>query len=99
VKFTEEEHERIARDARESGKSIPTLLKIAYFAGRQLRILMSKEDQTAWFRELRSCGNNLNQIARKLNAGAEAGWHHELVLISAALQSLQAKVCAVSGRR
>lgn len=99
VRLSEEEHARISQDAKASGRSIPHLLKFAYFAGRQVRLLVDKEEQAKWFRELRACGNNLNQIARRINGGVEAGWHQELEVIARTLVSLETLVLGAHGRR
>ena len=69
VRFNEEEYERLVSDACVTGKSIPVLLKDEYFKGPRTVPLMGSEDQRATLAELRRIGNNINQIARHLNAG------------------------------
>ena len=68
VRFTDQELAQIQRDELARGRSIPALLKEAYFGRRPTAILMTQEDQKAWLSELRHQGNNLNQIARQVNA-------------------------------
>lgn len=85
VRFTDSELAQIERDELVRGVSIPVLLKEAYFGGRPTMILMSQEDQKAVLTELRHQGNNLNQIAKKVNAGISSGMWQELGSIRRAI--------------
>ncbi|MEK7692456.1 MAG: MobC family plasmid mobilization relaxosome protein [Bdellovibrionota bacterium] len=69
VRFTEHEYRRLIRDQAASGHSIPWLLKTAYFARGIAPPTLDPETRKAALRELRYIGNNLNQIAKKVNAG------------------------------
>lgn len=77
VRFTAEEYQRIEADAEIFGKSIPTLLKEKYFNGPRVLPLLAKEDLEKLFGELGRVGNNLNQIARRINSGIRAGFAGE----------------------
>lgn len=77
VRLTEEEFERILRESQATGLSLPKLLKQRYFKSSPLKVLMSKEERHALAAELRRIGNNVNQIARRMNSGALEGWHPE----------------------
>ena len=99
VKFTAAEYEKISEDARVVGKSIPTLLKVAYFTGRRVRVLMNKDDQKQWHRELQHWGNNLNQLARRVNAGLMEGWYEEFQKVNEALQRIKSLVVGAYGSR
>ena len=90
VRFTDVEIAALERDELVRGVSIPALLKEAYFSGRPTAILMSKEDQKAILTELLRQGNNLNQIARHLNAGIIANAKQELANIGRALTGMTA---------
>jgi len=97
VYFDESEYKQISEDSLHTGKSIPALLKIAYFPSRRVRVLMNKEDQERWYKELRHWGNNLNQLARKVNTGIMAGWYEEFKLIKAAVDRIERLVVGVYG--
>ena len=99
VKFSADEYEKINADANLAGITIPMLLKTAYFSGRRVRILMDKENQKDWYRELRHWGNNLNQLARKVNAGLMTGWYEEFQLVRTMLDRIEKLVVGTYGNR
>ena len=78
VRFNEDEFARIEEDSANTGKSIPTLLKEKYFGGPRPLPLISKEDLKRHFGELGRIGNNMNQLARRLNSGIREGFVEEL---------------------
>ncbi|MGK5082978.1 plasmid mobilization relaxosome protein MobC [Bdellovibrionota bacterium FG-1] len=64
VRFERDEYLRMIRDRIETGKSIPWLLKTAYFRGGISAPALDAETRKAVRRELAAIGNNLNQLAR-----------------------------------
>jgi hypothetical protein len=92
VRFNIKEHAQLLKDERTRGMSIPALLKEAYFRGRPTAIIMSQEDQKTVMTELLRQGNNLNQIARKLNAGIANGLQQEIEAIRRSLNALAALI-------
>lgn len=78
VRFSAVEYQQIETDSVNTGKSIPTLLKERYFNGPRPVPLVSKEDVAKILGELGRIGNNLNQIARRLNCGIRAGFAEEI---------------------
>lgn len=97
VRFTEDEFKQVSEDSKATGRSIPTLLKTAYFVHRRVRVLMSKDDQDRWFAELRRWGNNVNQIARRVNSDLMDGWHKEFQQVKQALAKIEKLVVDVYG--
>lgn len=85
VRFTEEEYARLKEEVTLSGLTIPRLLKDAHFRRQPLKLFLCHEDREAVFSELRRIGNNVNQIARRVNSGLLDGWYPEF---QAAVQSL-----------
>jgi len=76
VRFTEREYAQIEKAQRETGLSIPDLLKHAYFKHAHLmRPLFTKEQVEGIMVELRRQGNNLNQITKQINSGLRTGWN------------------------
>ena len=78
VRFTDEEIARIEEDSLKTGWSIPTLLKERYFKGPRPLPLISEEDVKQHFAALGRIGNNMNQLARRLNSGIREGFVEEL---------------------
>lgn len=99
VKFSDDEFNKIKSDSQLTGKSIPALLKLAYFSGRRATLLMSKSDQEQWFKELRHWGNNLNQIAKRVNSGLMDGWYEDFELVRKGLKAIENMVLGVYGSR
>ena len=76
VRFTESEFALVEQAQRETGLSIPDLLKKAFFKHQNLlRPLLSKEQVEQIMVELRRQGNNLNQMAKQINSGLREGWN------------------------
>ena len=69
VRFTPEQFRRVMRDKLETGKSIPWLLKAAYFSRGISPPVLDAETRKTVRRELGYIGNNLNQLARAMNMG------------------------------
>ena len=97
VKFTPAEYREISDDARSEGKSIPVLLKNAYFKRIRTTILMKPDDEARWFKELRYWGKNLNQIAKVVNCGVMNGWHEEIPLILRSIKGIEQKILGIYG--
>jgi hypothetical protein len=77
VRFGDEEYCKIEEDSINTGKSIPSLLKERYFSGPRPLPLFSKSDLEKLVTELGRIGNNMNQIARRVNSGIRAGFAGE----------------------
>ena len=77
VRFTDAEYDRIKEEAQLSRQSIPRLLKASHFRARKLKLLLDGSERGWVCSELRRIGNNVNQIARKVNSGALEGWYSE----------------------
>lgn len=99
VYFAENEYKQISEDSCATGKSIPALLKLAYYSSRRVRVLMHKDDQEKWFRELRQWGNNLNQLAKRVNSGLMEGWYEEFKTVRDAINRIEALVVGAYGNR
>ena len=99
VYFTEDQYTEIHSDSVASGLSVPHLLKNAYFPNRRVRILMPKEEQERWIKELRHWGNNLNQLAKRVNAGFLKDWYPEFSLIKSSIDRVEKMVLGIYGSR
>jgi hypothetical protein len=64
VRFTESEYRRIVRDQLETGKSIPWLLRTAYFKNGISAPTLDADTRKTCLRELAYIGNNLNQLTK-----------------------------------
>lgn len=78
VRFTKEEYDRIKSDSYAVGQSIPTLLKERYYNGPQMVPLLKKEDLHSMRAELGRIGNNINQIAWRVNSGIREGFEEQI---------------------
>ena len=88
VRMSASEYSRIERDSIKSGKPIPELLREAYFSKPPLKVLFQKEDLITLRKDLNKIGNNINQVARKLNSGFMHGWNNTLELVLEQFQTL-----------
>lgn len=84
VRFRNDEYARIAQDSVNSGKSIPQLLKEKYFRKSSPMPLLNKPDVALLRTELSRIGNDINQIARRINSGVRAGFYDEVSSLQAA---------------
>ncbi len=69
VRFSAEEYLILKKDELLIGKSIPWLLKTAYFKNGIAPPLLDAETRRAVRRELAYIGNNINQLAKNVNSG------------------------------
>ena len=97
VRCTQEEYDQITADEKTTGLSAPALLKRRYFQGKSASVLLPPEERKEWFTELKRWGNNLNQVARKVNSGIMGGWQAEILEIYRMLASIENKVVSVYG--
>ncbi len=90
VRFTETERRRILKMKSALGLSIPDILKRNTFSRSDLESpLFTREDADRIIVELKRIGNNLNQIAAKINSGLMTGWSQALSGILAEILSLR----------
>ena len=99
VRLSEPEHQRIRKEQQITGKSIPWLLKNAYFKGPLCVPLMGVEEQRALLVELRRIGNNINQIAKKINSGFREGWNEEFNQLCQQVSIVRQYIAGIYGGR
>jgi hypothetical protein len=75
VRFSQEEYSEVKDESEKLRKTIPTLLKDSYFGRLPTKVLISREELTEIRKDLNRIGNNINQVAKKLNSGLMQGWH------------------------
>lgn len=98
VRFTEKELLIVQRMQRETGLSVPDLLKKALFRRVDLvRPLLSKDDVERIMVELRRQGNNINQIAKQLNSGLSQGWNQSFNSLVSAYVSIRHMISVNNG--
>ena len=90
VRFTPDEYDQILEDERIADKSAQELLKRAYFGKGPLVILMTDDDKDRMCSQIHRIGNNVNQIARKINSGFSYGFNKEIEDVRAQLTALLA---------
>lgn len=88
VRMSTKEYLQIVKESDLTGRSIPKLLREAYFGRPPQKVLMNKEDLMILRRDMNKIGNNLNQIARKINSGFMHGWNNTLELVLEQFQIL-----------
>lgn len=86
VRFTPHEYRKLLRDQLLTGRSIPWLLKTRYFQGELKPPAFDYETSRAILRQLAGIGNNLNQIAKRVNSGLFVGIQEQ---VSAAIKLLK----------
>ena len=82
VRFSEHEYERITDEAAILGESIPWVLKNSHFNKKPVVPMFSFDDARKIISALARIGNNVNQIARKINSGFREGSNDYLRNIS-----------------
>ena len=92
VRLSPSECKRIKKDSKVAGKSIPELLRNAYFKNLPVKVLVNKNDLDILRKDLNRIGNNLNQIAKRLNSGLMHGWSNSLDLVLEQFKILNKKI-------
>lgn len=88
VRFSPGEHTSLELDSVNTGKSIPQLLKESYFERSRPLPLMTKPDLAKISGELGRIGNNMNQIAKRLNSGIRAGFNEDIKVAQESLDRI-----------
>jgi len=76
--MSDEERSALEADSINTGKSIPQLLKERYFSEGKQVTLITKPDLATLRADIMRLGNNVNQIARRLNSGIRSGFNDEI---------------------
>ena len=80
-------------------ESFPLILKSAFFKKPKLNVLMSESDYRRLLSQLKWIGNNVNQIAKRVNTGLGNGWHSSLADVAQQLLSLKQFLRGTYGHR
>lgn len=88
VRFTPEEYAQLVEDEKRADRSVQDLLKNAYFKQGRVIILMSDSDKDQVIAQIRRIGNNVNQIAKRINSGFQEGFTPEIAEVRTMLTSL-----------
>ncbi len=88
VRVSNDELERLKSDSTKTRKTMPTLLRETYFNKIPQNVLMNDDDVEKIRAEINRIGNNVNQIAKQINAGIRHGWNSSFDSISEQLKLL-----------
>lgn len=88
VRFSETEYAQILEDERRADKSAQDLLKQAYFGKGPLVVLMNDDEKDRVIAQIRRIGNNVNQIAKKINSGFSEGFNPEISEVRSMITAL-----------
>ena len=91
VRFTPLEYLRLKREQLLAGRSIPWLLKTRYFNAAELRPpAFDYQTSREIIRGINAIGNNMNQIAKRVNSGINDGVHEHYVAMRRMLADIHA---------
>jgi len=99
VRFSREQFAKIENDANAFGKSVPDLLRSAYFAKKLEAPRFASIDADRIVAAINRVGNNLNQIAKHLNTGFREGYQTLLDEAVILLVGIKAEVTVGHERR
>jgi len=99
VRFKTPEYQLITEDSQKTNLSIPTLLKKSYFSKRHQFKLINTEEIKPIIFHLSKIGNNMNQIAKQLNAGIRNGFNTEYDNMADEFRKVQQILVTVYGLR
>ena len=89
IRFSKQQYQRLLKDQLMTGKSIPWLLKTAYFKSEISTPTLDVETRQAVRRELSAIGNNLNQLTRKVHTEIFGNMKEELSECLQAIKTLK----------
>ncbi len=78
VRFSPSEYKQVQKDSSKLSKTVPTLLRDAYFNRLPTKVLVTQKDLETLRKDINRIGNNLNQVAKKVNSGFMHGWSDTL---------------------
>lgn len=94
VRLTPEENAQLEEDQTRTGRSAQDLLRSAYFGKGRVIILMTDEDKDTFLGQINRIGNNVNQIAKKLNTGIIYGFDDDITQVRILLTNLMRWITA-----
>jgi hypothetical protein len=77
VKLTIKQYNILKEASVHTGRSIPELLRKSYSKRPVRTPIVPHKDALSIMRELKRIGNNVNQIAMRMNRGLYEDWHPE----------------------
>lgn len=93
VRMSPTEYKRLQKMIQATGISAPELFRRSLFQRMDLeRPLFTPEQAKEFGTELKRQGNNINQIARKINSGLMTGWSQALAAVNASYLKLSQMV-------
>ena len=99
VRFSDQEFAVIERASVTTGRSIPWLLKTAFFNIGEVSPMFDKESARNFITALNRIGVNINQIAREINSGIRRGWNKEFEELNLSLRQILQQLAARNGNR
>jgi hypothetical protein len=100
VRLTEEEYKRIQTMVASIGITAPEIFRRALFDTINfVQPLFSKQDTKEIMTELSRQGNNINQIAKKVNSGFATGWDQSFNNMVRAYMDLRHFIASSYGSR
>lgn len=99
VRFSKNEYAKLQRDQLVTGRSVPWLLKTAYFKNEISAPTLDTETRTAVRRELSAIGNNLNQLTRLAHLEVIGGLREQILECIHAIRTLKSYLGQDYGNR
>ena len=72
------EYKQVLKESNKTGRSVPSLLRDSFFNRLPTKFLLKPEQGERLIKEVNKVGVNINQIARKVNAGVGYGWNESI---------------------
>lgn len=99
VRLKEGEWRQLLEHQSLTGQSIPKILKSAFFKNQKLKVLLPESERRELLLELKRIGNNVNQLARRVNTGLFSGWTAQFATVAFLLASLERQLGGAHGNR
>jgi hypothetical protein len=82
VKLNPKQHSILKEASKTTGESIPEILRRSYSKKPVRAPIVPRPEALSIMKELNRLGNNVNQIARRMNSGVYLDWHPEFKTFS-----------------
>tara|TARA_B100001248_G_C27045384_1_gene302752 strand:- start:155 stop:505 length:351 start_codon:yes stop_codon:yes gene_type:complete len=89
VKLSPIDYKRLYKEHRKTGRSMPSLLRDSFLNRLPTKFLLKPEQGDKLIKEINRLGVNINQIARRVNAGVGYGWSEGITKCYETLDSMK----------
>tara|TARA_Y100000817_G_scaffold310967_1_gene302387 strand:- start:490 stop:834 length:345 start_codon:yes stop_codon:yes gene_type:complete len=97
VKLSDQDYLRLYKQHQKIGRSMPSILRESWLNQIPTKVLLNTQEGERLIKEMNRLGININQIARRVNAGVGYGWNKGIQECAESLNAMKLMCMAAYG--